>query len=50
MFVTDDDLKTMLTVPFQSKVVATTASHCIKYVVIPLSQLCEVDIINSIDR
>lgn len=45
-----DDLKTVLTVPFQSKVVATTASHCMRYVVIPFSQLCEVDIINSTDR
>lgn len=52
MYATDDVLKKNATSTIStSKVVATTASHHVKYVVIPLSpQLSEVGIIIHIDR
>ena len=52
MHVTDDVVKKQCySIISTSKVVATTASHLVKYVVICLSpQLCKVDIIVHIDR
>ena len=52
MYVTDDVLKKSATSTIStSKVVATTASHHVKYVVIPPSpQLSEVGITIHIDR
>ena len=52
IYVTDDVLKNNVTSTIStSKVVAATASHHVKYVVIPLSlQLSEVDITIHIDR
>lgn len=52
MYVTDDVLKNNVTSTIStSRVAATTASHHVKYVVIPLSsQLSEADITIHTDR